>query len=240
METPSRDMSLILPWVFVAILVIISLAICKIVNQYSSQCLADCLSLRMRHQVTEHITSLNLELIEDRYIQDILERAQDKPGEKLLTFLTGALNVSSAFIRIAGLVGVVFWIAPLWAGVIALLCIPLLASNRYLSHINFNLRRNKTIARRWSKYYSDTLTNRDNIPTTVTLGLIPLFLSLFKEQIRKINLANQRFYRLQALMNLGITTMMIAVLIDSGDWPFSFASFRISGSNNDAIHFLIV
>ncbi len=213
MDAPSPDLSTLLPWMIFAIIISILLAISRIVTQYSSACLQDRLNLRMRHLVTEHITSLNLELIEDRNVQNVLERAQDDPGMSLLNFFTGVLGVCTAFIRIAGLVGVIFWIAPVWAGIIALLCIPVLAGHRFLSRIDFNLKRNKTVARRWSSYYSDVLTNRETIPTTVTLGLISLFLRRFKEKILEINLANQRFYRLQALLEFGITVLMIGVLI---------------------------
>jgi ATP-binding cassette subfamily B protein len=196
-----------------AILISLALAVCRVITQYSTQCLGDRLTLRMQHQIVEHIASLNLELIEDRSIQDVLERAQQSPGNFVLAFMTGVLDITTAFIRILGLIGVIFWIAPLWAGVIALLCIPALAGNRYLSYINFNLKRNKTTARRWSRYYSNTLTSRGTIPTTVTLGIIPLFLKRFKETIIDIHQANRRFYRLRAAITMGISLMMIVILI---------------------------
>lgn len=209
----TTDLTALLPWMLLAALISLMLAACKVTTQYSTLCLGDRLSLRMQHLVTEHITSLNLELIEDRSIQDVLERAQQGPGRNILSFMTGVLNVTSAVIRIVGLVGVLFWIAPLWAGIILLLCIPALAANRYLSRINFNLKRNKTTARRWSRYYSSTLTSRGTIPTTVTLGLIPLFLKRFRETVLDIHQANRRFYRLRSVIHMGIALLMVSILI---------------------------
>ena len=212
-QDPSGNLSSLIPWLIIAVLISLSMAVCRIIKQYSSTILRDRLSLRMQHLVVEHISSLNLELIEDRSIQDILSRAQSNPGPLMLQFLNGVLNVGSACIRIAGMIGLIFWIAPVWACVIILLCIPALLANRWLSHVHFNIRRNKTTARRWSNYYSKTLTNRKNIPTAMTLNLLPLFLRRFKETIVDINLANRKFYRLRAGLHLVTSLVTIGVLV---------------------------
>jgi ATP-binding cassette subfamily B protein len=212
-SAPSPDLSILLPWMLLAVLISLILAACRIITQYSTQCLGDHLTLQMQHQVVEHITSLSLEQIEDRTIQDVLERAQQNPGKSLLTFMIGVLDVTAAIIRIIGLIGVIFWIAPLWAGIIALLCVPALAANRYLSHINFNIKRSRTTARRWSRYYSHVLTSRQTIPATVTMGLIPLFLKRFHETVLGIHEINRKFYRLRAMVNLGLAMLMIGILI---------------------------
>ena len=206
------DLSVLAPWMLAAIFIALTLAACQVIIQYSTLCLGDRLTLQMQHRVVEHITSLNLELIEDRRIQDVLERAQQSPGKFTLTFMTGVLNIIASVIRIVGLLGVILWVAPVWAGIIALLCIPALVVNRYLSFINFNLKRNKTMARRWVRYYASTLTNRETIPSTVTLGLVPLFLSRFKETVLDINRVQRNFYRLRSLAMIGIALLMIVVL----------------------------
>ncbi len=212
-STSSPDLNLLMPWILAIALISIMLAACRIIIQHSSFCLNDLLSLRMQHQVIQHITSLDLELIEDRSVQNILERAQMNPGMSVARFLTGFMNITASVIRMVGLIGVIFWIAPLWAGAIALLCIPALAVNRYLSFIQFNLKRNYTTARRWSHYYSTTLTNRETIPTTVTLGIIPLFLQRFKKMRLDINRANLRFYRKRTWASLVIAILMICMMV---------------------------
>jgi ATP-binding cassette subfamily B protein len=209
----SPDLSILVPWMLVAALISLTLVACRVITQYSTQRLGDRLTLHMQHQVVEHITSLDLELIEDRSIQDVLERAQQNPGKFVLTFMTGVLDTTTAIIRILGLTGIIFWISPLWAGIIALLCIPSLAANRYLSYINFNLKRSRTTARRWSRYFSNTLTSREMIPTTVTLGIIPLFLKRFNETVLGIHQLNRRFYRLRAVITMGIALLMSSILI---------------------------
>jgi ABC-type multidrug transport system fused ATPase/permease subunit len=223
----AQDLSLLAPWILVVALIWLVLAGCRVVVQYCSLCLGDRLILRMQHEVVEHTASLNLEQIEDPGIQNIMERAQRNPGQYLMKFLTGVVDVFTALIRIIGLIGVIFWIAPLWAGVIALLCIPALAVNRYLSFIQFNLKRNKTTARRWSNYYAATLTTRETIPSTVTLGIIPLFLQRFTETVLDINLANQKFYRLRAALTFGLALLMIGIIIGA---LFALLKYVLGGS----------
>jgi len=215
MTAPTPELGTLLPLMLVVALISLTLIACRVITQYSTLCLGDRLTLRMQHRVTRHIASLSLELIEDRDIQDILSRAQQSPGKTLLQFLTAVLNVITAFVRMAGLIGVIFWIAPLWAGIIALICVPVLLGNRYLSYINFRLKRNKTTARRWSRYYSGTLTSRQMFPTTLTMNLLPLFLNRFKETATDIYRVQRRFYRLRALVTLGIALLMISILMIS-------------------------
>ena len=212
LSSASPDINSLFPWMAAAVAIAFAVAICGVVVQYSTLCLGDRLTLSMQHRVVKHITSLNLELIEDRRIQDVLERAQQSPGKFTLTFVTSVLNILAAFIRIIGLLGVIFYISPIWAGVIALLCIPALIANRKLSFINFNLKRSKTMARRWARYYASTLTNRETIPSTITLGLIPLFLHRFKETVRDINQVRKGFYRLRAFAMIGMVLLIIVVL----------------------------
>jgi ATP-binding cassette subfamily B protein len=231
--TSSCDFHSLTPWLVGAVIIAVILAASQVLVQYCSLCLGDRLTLQMQHRVTQHIASLNLELIEDRTIQDVLERAQQSPGKYTLTFMTGTLNIIAASIRILGLLGVIFYISPLWAGAIALLCIPALIANRYLSRVNFQLKRSKTMARRWARYYTSTLTNRESIPTTVTLGLSPLFLQRFKETLLDINLVQKKFYRLRAIATMGIVLLMVGILtaalivvaIDASTGALSIAKF---------------
>jgi ATP-binding cassette subfamily B protein len=213
LTSDAPDLGPILPWILATMGIGIVLAACNIIIQYCTLCLGDRLSLTTQHQVTEHIASLDLEMIESREIQDILERAQQSPGSFLLKFCTGVINVFSSFIRIFGFFGVLFWVSPLWAAVIIVLGIPAMIGNRYLSFINFKLKRSNTTARRWSRYYTGTLTSRQMIPSVVTMGLVPLFLKRFKETVLDINQTRRGFYRLRSSIAMGSTLIMAVTLI---------------------------
>lgn len=212
-DSSSTEVTPLLPWIMLGALISVLLAGCRITNRYCTSCLSDRLALTMQHKVVRHICSLNLELIEDRHVQDVLSRGRQSPGQAVLKFTTGFLGIASSLLRITGLLGVLFWVSPLWASLIILIGIPALAGNRYLSYVNFKLKRSKTTARRWSSYYTNTLTNRRMIPTIATLGIMDLFLKRFDETMRDIYDVRRGFYRLRATIMLGATLLMAGTII---------------------------
>ncbi len=202
-------------WLFLGGFMSILFVLCKIIGQYAAMSLGDRLSLHMQYKIIEHTGQLDLEQIEDQNIQNIIERASQNPGRNMLLFFTGALNVGSSLIAILGLLGVFFWITPAWATIIALFCLPVLAGNRYLSVINFNLKRNKTTARRWAKYFTQQVSNRLLVPTTKTMRLNHYLLDKFTEQTENIHKANCSFYKKQGLVNLVTILLLIFILLIS-------------------------
>jgi ATP-binding cassette, subfamily B, bacterial len=213
MESSSTDMSPLLPWILLAAAISVITAICRISIRYCSCCLSDRMVLAMQHEVVSHIASLNLEMIEDRTTLDIIVRGQQSPGINILKFTTGFIGVTSSLLRIGGLLGVLFWISPLWSTLIVLLSIPALIGNRILSRINFKIKRSKTTAQRWSSYYTSTLTNRGMIPSVATLGITPLFLKRFDDTMRDINAVKRGFYRLRSIVTLAAALLMVGTLI---------------------------
>ena len=209
----SMDITPLIPWILLAAGISVVIAGCRIARQYCTSCFSDRMTLTMQQKVVQHINSLNLEMIEDRTILDILERAQQSPGQNMLKFTTSFLGLASTLLRIGGLIGVLFWVSPLWAVLIVLLGIPALVGNRYLSRINFKIRRSNTTARRWSRYYTSALTSRAMIPTVTTLGITDLFLGRFNDTMQAINKTRRRFYRLRSLVTLGATLLMVGTLI---------------------------
>ena len=209
----STDLAPLIPWILIATSISVIAAGCRIARRYCTSCLNDRMTLSMQHEVVRHITSLNLEMIEDRNVLDILERGQQSPGANMLNFTTGFISIASTLLRITTLVGVLFWVSPLWSTLIVLLGIPALIGNRYLSRINFKIRRSKTTARRWSRYYTGSLTNRGMIPTVATLGITDLFLKRFDETMLDINAVRRKFYRLRSKVMLGATLLMAGTLI---------------------------
>jgi len=209
----SSDMAPLVPWILIAAAISVITAACRISIRYCSSCLNDRMALTMQKEVVTHITSLNLEMIENREVLDILSRGQQSPGINVLKFTTGFIGIASTLLRIAGLLSVLFFVSPLWSTLIVLLSIPALIGNRVLSRINFNIKRNKTTARRWSGYYTSTLTSRGMIPSVRTLGITQLFLQRFDETMLDINTVKRGFYRLRSFVTLGATLLMAGTLV---------------------------
>jgi ATP-binding cassette subfamily B protein len=197
----------LLPWVCCGALLGALTMLAHTAENYYSRCLSDRIALQTQMTVVRHIASLNLEQIEDRRIQDIIERAQQSPGLTLLNYSLGTLNLITVLVRIIALIGILFWSSPLGALLIVLLGIPTLIANRKLSKINFKIKKNKTTARRWTRYYTRMLTARGILPTVISLGLTDLFLDRFRQTTEDINLDRQRFYRLRVLISLCLTLL---------------------------------
>ncbi|MEJ8567755.1 ABC transporter ATP-binding protein [Elongatibacter sediminis] len=213
LASPTSDLAPLIPWIILAAVITVLLVTSSTTVRYCTNCLRDRLQAVMQHEVVSHISSLNLERIEDRQVQDIIERGQQSPGMNMLQFTTGVFTVTSSLLSIAGLMGVLIWVSPGWATVIMLVSIPALVGNRYLSRINFNIQRKQTTARRWSRYYTSTLTNRSMIPSVTTLGIAPLFLQRFMQTMGEINQVKRGFYRLRAYVTLGATLLVVVTLI---------------------------
>jgi ATP-binding cassette subfamily B protein len=210
---PAGDIMSLLPWLVFAAMIVVTTATCQSVVSYCQDCLSDRLAMSMRHDVVKHINSLDLEMIENREVQDILERGQQAPGANMLKFSTSILRVGSTLLTIAGLLTVLLWISPVWSLAIVLLSVPAVVGNRYLSRVNFKIRTRRTTARRWSQYYTATLTNRMLLPSTRTLGIAPLFLQRYLETITEINAERRRFFQIRVLIRLGITLVLVVTLL---------------------------
>ena len=185
----------LIPWLGIAVLASLLGMICRLLSQYSSSRLRNLLSLEIESKVFSHITSLSLSQIENHEIQNIISRAQTLPGKTVFNFLTNFLVIFKELVKVIGLLSVIFWIAPKWALVFTLCFIPFIVLNRKLAELNFTIKRNNTLAKRWSQYYFTVLSGRDFMPLTKTLGLENIFLKRFSEKLDKVYEANRSFYR---------------------------------------------
>jgi len=241
-DGPTDPGLLMLLAVFCAFVVVLSNSVLR----YCRLRLGDEMSWRVQGEVLQHAASLDLGTLEDKRTQDILERANQEPGKNALKFADGLLKVCSSAVQVFGLAGVLFWIEPLWSSVLLLLGLPFLLSKSYLSLVNYQIKRNKTTSRRWSRYYANRLTQRDSAPTTRLLGLGPLMLDRHRRTMRGILRANQRFFALQVGANtfsafVSLTALAVVVflvarkaiagnLADAAFATFLFAAWKLRGS----------
>ncbi|MFH1922456.1 MAG: ABC transporter ATP-binding protein [Planctomycetota bacterium] len=232
---PSDPILLMLLAVACAFVVVL----CNAVLRYCRLRLGDELSWQVQGELLRHAATLDLGTLEDKKTQDILERASQEPGKKVLKFADGLLKVISSAVQVFGLAGVLFWIEPLWSSVLLLLGLPFLLSKSYLSLVNYQIQRNKTTSRRWSRYYAKRLTQRESVPSTKLLGLAPLMLDRHRGTMRGIVRANQRFFALQvvadmasafvSLAAMSVVVILVARKAIAGDLgPAAFATFLLA------------
>ena len=203
----------ILPWLLLAGAAALLVAVANAVHRYSKLRLSDELGLYGQTQILEHTAGLDLKTVEAKETQNHLERASSEAGNNLLKFAEGLLKLIASSVQVVGLAAVLLWIEPLWTMVLLVLSAPAILLNSYLSSVRYRLKRNKTTARRWSRYYSKHFTQRDSVVSAKLLGLGRLLLNRHGNVMRDILAANKRFYRLQAGVNATSTLLTIAVLL---------------------------
>lgn len=204
-------------WIALAGVAGLVVVVCNALMRYGRLRLGDELSWRTQREVLEHAASLDLATLEDKTTQDILERASQEPGKKILRFTDGLLKVVSSAIQVVGLAGVLLWIEPFWSSALLLMGLPFLLAKSYLSLVHFHIQRNKTTSRRWARYYAKRLTQRESVPAMKLMGLPPLMLDRHRATLREIIAANRKFYRLDVAAGavstgLSITVLMVAVV----------------------------
>ncbi len=210
---PEAPGATLVPLILLAGLLVMVDLVCSVAAKYSRFRLRDDLQKNMRQEVFSHVGAIGLAQIEDTEVQDVVNRAGEKPGLSMINFVDGLLRAGSMCLRIGGLLGVMFWVSPFWSTVLLCLGVPFIVSKRYLAKAQFVLQRSKTKRRRFVQYYSSCLTNRESYPTVRMLELAPLLLQRFRDGMDDINRANRKFYRMQAAAVLGAGILSVVVLL---------------------------
>ncbi|NQT18019.1 MAG: ABC transporter ATP-binding protein [Planctomycetes bacterium] len=200
-------------WIVLVGIAALVVVVCNALMRYGRLRLGDELSWRMQREILEHAATLDLGTLEDKTTQDILERANQEPGKKILRFVDGLLKVISSSVQVVGLAGVLLWITPFWSSMLLLMGLPFVLSKSYLSLVHFQIQRNKTTSRRWARYYARRLTQRESVPAMKLLGLPPLMLDRHRATMRDILAANGRFYRLDVATGAVSTALSVSVLM---------------------------
>jgi ATP-binding cassette subfamily B protein len=212
-EAADSDWWAIMPWLLLAGVAAAVTAVANGIQRYCKSRLTDELGLYGHTQVLEAAAGLDLKTLEDRRTQNKLERANAAAGRNLLQFAEGLLKVVTSCLQVISLLGVLLWIEPFWTMVLLVLSAPAVLANSYLSSIKYELRRNKTTSRRWSRYYGKQFTQRELVASTKLLRLEQFLLGRHDDVMRDIVQANQRFFRLQAIVNALSTVFTIVMLL---------------------------
>ena len=198
LEVAQPDLTPIVLWLSLALLLILVSAICEIIGRYCSQRLNDELLLSVSTQILSHSANLDLAFFEDTKSQDVLFRATQNSGKDLLKFVLDTTNLASMLIQFCSLLAVMLWIEPYFTPLLIIFSMPWMFYQWKIANLRYKIERSKTTRRRWSRYYSSLLQDRINIATTKLFDLSPLLLRRFQQTMGDIIAANRNFYSKQA------------------------------------------
>ncbi len=176
-------------------------------KQYARRRLADEIRLQINQRVLRHAATLDLQCLEDTETQNLLRRANNDPGHKVLGAAMGLIDTAAAGLQVFGFLGVLLWIEPVWSGLLALSGVPALISQWFLSRRSFESIRAQTNALRWGGYYSNCLTNHHIVPALRMMRLVSFMLDRFQQTVTTTLAASHRLYRMQTILRFISTAL---------------------------------
>jgi ATP-binding cassette, subfamily B, bacterial len=186
-------------------------------QSYAKGRLRDALSHQMQQRLLRHAATLDASILDDRHCQNVLERANQDPGQKLLDLLDGLIQVTTGGVQVLSLAGVLLWIEPWWTvGLIAAM-LPVFVASYFTSRIRHHHQRIRTVQRRWTNYYARALTHREWSQSIRVLGISQLMLDRHDRQMAQLIEDNRRVSMLQIVIRL-LTSILLLVVIGGALW----------------------
>jgi len=199
-----------LAWLGLAIVMLLITGIAGAVSRYAALLATDELEVSTSKLILDQAAQLDLEFYEDADNQDILSRATRKPGSNCLSFLQRFIRICSSAFQLVALLGVLLYIEPWLTWLLALVGVPYLLFQSWLTDARYVIDRSKTRVRRWGNYYRSRLLSPRAVASTRLLGLAPLLYRRYESSVRDVLFAMQKTYRIELIGGIVIMVAFLA------------------------------
>ena len=204
-------------WIFLVAIAALLGLIFQAAQSYAKGRLRDNLSHQMQQNMLRHAATLDASILDDRHCQNILERANQDPGQKVLDLLDGLIQVTTGSVQVLSLAGVLLWIEPWWTVGLIVAVLPVFVASYWTSRIKHHYQRIRTIQRRWTNYYARALTHREWSQSIRVLGISQLMLDRHDRQMAELIQDNRRISLIQIMIRLA-TSVLLLVVIGGALW----------------------
>ena len=154
----------------------------------------DDLNLEITSDILRHAATLDVAFFEDARRQDVLQRAKDNPAERIARFVREVLSCLSNGVQVVSLLALLVVIEPLVLLVLVLFTLPYLRFQWRLATRHHALERSRTTKRRWTGYFTSTLTSRGSVGEVRILGLAPLLIDRFRALMAEFRDQDRKLY----------------------------------------------
>jgi len=206
----AEDESRIYLWLAVGLAAAVADAVISFISSYVDMTFQDSISRHITLDVLEHTAKLELEQLEDSQFQDTLSLAQQNLGPSFTRYLTTTISLGSTILESIILMALLFQIDP----IILPVFLPILAFYLWFEwrHVvrKTELEILRSAKRRWTRYYTGRLTSPQNLPEVKLLGLAPLMLRKFDDQLKEFIQQDQK------IRSSVLTMQTVYALITSG------------------------
>jgi ATP-binding cassette subfamily B protein len=150
------------------------------VGRYARNLLRDTINIEITSSILTHAAELDLAYFENPHFQDVMERAQQNTGLHVTQFTMHSLSALNALVQILGLLAILAAIEPLvLVGYVPILVVYAIAQWR-IARQRFSKEYRRATKRRWTRYFVNLMTRRQNIPEVRIYDLVPLILGRFR------------------------------------------------------------
>ena len=174
------DFNRVLPWLLTSLGLTLVNEVFGNISSYFNIRMREKISLAFDIDILKHGSQLDISYFEDPEFQDIALRATQNSSQHVIGFLNKVIVVSSNFLKIVGLISILFIIDPVIVLTITPLVIPFLGFKWHQSKARFNKEYARATKRRLSGYFSSLLKNRVMILEVKLLKLAPSLIEKYK------------------------------------------------------------
>jgi ATP-binding cassette subfamily B protein len=190
----SADLSELGVWLALGFGLTVVDGVARLGNTLLMQRFRDDLNHNVTSDILRHASSLAAAFFEDPRSQDVLQRANDNPAERIARFVAEVIGSGSNAVQVAALLALLLAIEPLISVVLVLFTLPYLRFQWHLATRHHALERSRTTKRRWTGYFVSQLTNRSAVAEVRILGLAPLLIERFRALMREFRDQDRRLY----------------------------------------------
>jgi ABC-type multidrug transport system fused ATPase/permease subunit len=198
----------VVPWLVIGFILTAAAELLHSLNAFFRQRLNENLILRLSVDILEHCASLDLEQLENVEMQNVMERVQKNPAGHFSTFLLKLIGVFAHLVQLISLLSVLMTVEPL----IPLIFLPILAPFIYSkwrhSQKTYQKEFSRSTKRRWTTYFSSTLTSRNSAPEVRILGLAPTLIERYRRMLEEFNREDRNLFISRTLMELAYTMLL--------------------------------
>ncbi|WP_295887786.1 ABC transporter ATP-binding protein [uncultured Thiohalocapsa sp.] len=181
---PDADFAPLLTWLLAALAVTLLDAAATLLQQFFAERLRGDLSLSLNSRVLRHASALDLPYFEHAGHREIIEHIQRDPGSKLHQFLMESQKAALSGFQVLSLLLLLVWLEPLILPVAALLAVPFLLFQWRLARTRFQVEQQRTVKRRWTRWFLQRLTAPETIGEVKLLGIGGLLTARFAATLR--------------------------------------------------------
>ena len=213
----SSDVRALAGWLALGFALTVLDGILRQANTLVTQRFRDDVNARVTSDVLRHASELDVAFFEDPRSQDMLQRANDNPAERIARFVGAVIGCGSSGVQVAALLALLLSIEPLIILVLLLAALPYLRFQWHLATRQHALEMSRTTKRRWTSYFVSRLTDRGSIAEVRILGLAPLLIDRFRKLMAEFRDQDKQLYvhgfAGSALFVLGTTTAIYAMFV---------------------------